>query len=248
MNCAHIAGSSKGRTSLSESENFGSIPSPAANMSKPKIEKIVYFVRHGQSVGNVTKAFQAPDSPLNEKGMEQAQRIAERIAKLSFDALIVSPFPRTRQTAEAITRATQKNPEYCDLFVERLKPTSINGKPYTDEEASKKWDEWHSSLYDENLRVEDGENFTDLVNRADNALDFLAQRSESNIVVVTHGYFLRTIIARVLLGESLTGNSFKHFQKHTEHENAGLTVLYYERDGDETKWRLWIYNDHAHLG
>lgn len=27
----YIAGSSKGRTSLSESENFGSIPSPAAN-------------------------------------------------------------------------------------------------------------------------------------------------------------------------------------------------------------------------
>ena len=29
----YIAGSSKGRTSLSESENFGSIPSPAANES-----------------------------------------------------------------------------------------------------------------------------------------------------------------------------------------------------------------------
>ena len=29
----YIAGSSKGRTSLSESENFGSIPSPAAKYS-----------------------------------------------------------------------------------------------------------------------------------------------------------------------------------------------------------------------
>lgn len=31
MTIEYIAGSSKGRTSLSESENFGSIPSPAAS-------------------------------------------------------------------------------------------------------------------------------------------------------------------------------------------------------------------------
>ena len=50
--------------------------------------KTVYFVRHGQSEDNVAPVFQSPDSPLNEKGKKQADSIAQRISKLSFDALI----------------------------------------------------------------------------------------------------------------------------------------------------------------
>src|SRR3989338_8930696 len=76
--------------------------------SKSKIEKIVYFVRHGQSADNVAPVFQSPDSPLNEKGQQQAESIAQRVSKLSFDALIASPFERAKQTAEAIAKATGK--------------------------------------------------------------------------------------------------------------------------------------------
>lgn len=41
----YIAGSSKGRTSLSESENFGSIPSPAA--SKELVSCVLRASGHG---------------------------------------------------------------------------------------------------------------------------------------------------------------------------------------------------------
>ena len=41
---SHIAGSSKGRTSLSESENFGSIPSPAATHKKHIVNMTVCFL------------------------------------------------------------------------------------------------------------------------------------------------------------------------------------------------------------
>jgi probable phosphoglycerate mutase len=218
-------------------------------MSESKPDKVVYFVRHGQSADNVAPVFQSPDSPLNEKGIEQADRIAERVANLSFDTLIASPFRRAKETAEAVSRKTGKEPEFSELFVERIKPTTINGKPYDDEGANNAWRAWEKSLYTPGMRVEDGENFDDLIARADRALGFLKDRPEHSLVVVTHGYFLRTMVARVLLGDLLTGETHKHFQAHAAHENTGLTVFRYQASFEEDPaWRLWIYNDHAHLG
>ena len=67
-------------------------------------------------------------------------------------------------------------------------------------------------------------------------------------MVVTHGYFLRMIVARVILGEALSGDTCKHFHTVASMENTGLTVLRYQVGVDEGPcWRLWIYNDHAHL-
>ncbi|HUC31510.1 MAG TPA: histidine phosphatase family protein [Candidatus Paceibacterota bacterium] len=213
-----------------------------------EIEKTVYFVRHGQSADNISPVFQSPNSPLNEKGREQAKSIAARVSGLSFDALIASPFERAKETAEIISVATGKEPEYSDLFVERIKPTAINGKSYKDEAANILWRDWEKSLYTSGMHVEDGENFDAIIARADKALAFLRDRTEKSIVVVTHGYFLRTIIARVLIGDLLTGEIFKRFQHGASMENTGMSVLRYQSAFEqESRWRLWIYNDHAHL-
>lgn len=213
-----------------------------------EIEKIVYFVRHGQSEDNVAPVFQSPDSPLSERGKKQAESIAQRVSKLAFDVLIASPLTRAKQTAEIIAKTTRKQPEYSRLFAERSNPTYVNGKPYTDEKANALWRKCHESLYISGMRVEDGENFDDLIMRADKALASLQNRPEQSFVVVTHGYFLRTIVARVLLGDLLSGEVFRNIQKMATMENTGITVLKYcDSFEEEPSWRLWIYNDHAHL-
>ncbi len=216
-------------------------------------EKIVYFVRHGQSEGNISPVFQASDSSLTELGRKQAKEIASRIAKLSFEALVSSPLTRAKETTEIIAKVTGKEPKYSDLFAECGKPTSVVGKPYADEKACALWKVWKKSLYAHGLRVEDGENYDDLIGRADKALDSL-KNQKGDVVVVTHGFFLRTIVARAILGGALTPATFKNFQTHLQMENTGLTVLKYEynenrysEDGERFAWRLWIYNDHAHL-
>jgi probable phosphoglycerate mutase len=215
---------------------------------KESLGKKVYFVRHGQSEGNISPVFQSLESPLSEMGKKQAELIAERISKISFETLIVSPLSRTKETAEAITTVTGKQPEYSELFVERAKPTQLSGKSHEDEEAHKLWQEWEKSLYTPGFRAEDGENFDDLITRADRALEFLAQRPEKEMVVVTHGYFLRTLVARVILGDALTPEAFKSFQSRVSMQNTGLTVMKYGEDWDGLAWRLKIYNDHSHLG
>lgn len=213
------------------------------------VRKIVYFVRHGQSDDNVAPVFQSPFSSLSAIGQGQASRIAERAAKLECDALISSTFERARATAAAIARATGTCVEYSDLFVERLKPTSIDGRPFTDPRAHATWRQWEKSLYTPGMRVEDGENFDDQVARADRVLTYLQERPEKVIFVVTHGYFLRTILARVLLGKHMSPEAFRHLHRSAQMQNTGISVIRYQDAFEEAPaWRLWVYNDHAHLG
>lgn len=218
-------------------------------MPDNKIEKVVYFVRHGQSEHNIAPVFQSPDSPLSEKGKDQAKYIAHRISRLSVEKIITSPFERAKQTAEIIAKMAGKDVEYSDLFVERIKPTSINGKTHDDKKASATWYQWEESLYNPDIRVEDGENFSDISIRVNNALTFLYECTEHTLVVVTHGYFLRAIVGRVLLGDLLTGEHLKRFIRNTAMENTSITALrlHNSSEGDPI-WRLWIYNDHSHLG
>jgi 2,3-bisphosphoglycerate-dependent phosphoglycerate mutase len=216
-------------------------------MEKAGVEKTVYLVRHGQSEDNIAPVFQSPGSPLSPEGKRQAELIAERATRLSFETLIASPLERARQTAEVIARATGKEAELSPLFVERIKPSRINGKPHDDKEAAAISREWERSLYTPGMRVEDGESFDDLLNRADKALTFLRARPERSLLVVTHGFFLRTMLGRVLLGDALTGAAFQHFQTHAGTENTGVTVLRHGEFEDAPRWRLWVFNDHAHL-
>ncbi len=211
------------------------------------MDKIVYFVRHGQSLGNAAAIFQPPDSPLSETGRKQAVCIAGRVSKLAVQTLLSSPLERAMQTAGAIAQATGLKPQYSGLFVERMKPHSINGKPLADEAAHAVWTEWNKSLYTPGMRVQDGENFDDLIARADAALAYLQARGEASIAVVTHGYFLRTMVARAVLGDMLCGEAFRRFQRVVAMENTGLTAMRYQEAGEEPGWRVLTYNDHAHL-
>lgn len=213
------------------------------------VQKTVSFVRHGESDDNPRPVFQSEDAPLSRRGHRQARVIAERISNLAFDALISSTLPRAADTARCIADATGKQPEFSDLFIERRKPSSIEGKPHTDEAAARLWRAWDETMHTPGSeRIEDAENYDAIIERSDNALAYLEERPESSLVVVTHGNFLRTIMGRVLLGGGMTGDNLRSIQASAEMENTGITVLRYT-DGFERDfgWQLWTYNDHAHF-
>lgn len=223
-------------------------------MNQDNLEKTVYFVRHGESEGNVAPVFQGLDSPLSGKGIEQAKFIAERVSKIPFEILISSTLQRAKETTEIISETTGKTPEFSDLFIERAKPPQINNKGHDDEEAYSIWQEWEKELYTPGEGKTGGESFDNLMTRARKAIHFLEERPEQEILVVTHGYFLRTIIANILIGDLLTGDVFKNFMESTSMKNTGITVARYASSPkrwstkEEKYWRLWVYNDHSHLG
>lgn len=147
-------------------------------MDKSKTEKIVYCVRHGQSEANLPSSvvFEPSESPLTELGRRQAEQIAERVSQLPFGILISSPLARAKETAEKISEKTGIKPEFSDLFVERIRPTRAVEKPKNDQEISKLWSAWRDSLYAPGLKIEDGENFDEIIVRADAALNLLKTR------------------------------------------------------------------------
>ncbi len=214
------------------------------------IEKVVYLVRHGQSAHNIAPVFQAADAMLSPEGEHQAEVVAERLSQVPFEVLVSSPLPRAHQTAELIAAKTKHEVVFSDLFVERRKPKAVEGKPYTDKEAARIWREWSEDLYIPGLSRDrhDGETYDDLIARTGAALQFLLDRPEAQLAVVTHGYFLRTIMARVLLGDNLNGTLLRRFQELMNVANTGITVLKYKEAFEQPhRWRVWTYNDHSHF-
>ena len=222
------------------------------------MKKEVYFVRHGESEGNVGEPpVYKPDADLEltQKGREQSRFIAERVASLPFDSLVVSPYVRTRDTAAMIEKTTGKKAEYSDLIVERILPSSIVGKSRDDESVDALVADWVDSFFVANTRVEDGENFEDITERAKQALRLFEQRPDERILAVSHGFFLRVVLSVVMFGESLTPKELKQFIAATSTTNTGITMISYttevhahDVDPDRPRWRIKIFNDHAHLG
>ncbi len=213
-----------------------------------KRKKTVYLVRHGQSVDNASPVFQSLGSTLSKKGIAQAKSVAERLSTIQFEILIASPVQRAKETAEYISEKTKKNILFSDLFVERIKPDEVYGKPWTNKEANKTWRAWEATLYTSGKRISNGENYEDTIVRVDRALKFLEDRPETTIAVVSHGYFLRAIVIRISLGDNLTGPIMKRFQERASIENTAITVLNYKEAFEEDfAWRLWTLNDFSHF-
>lgn len=66
----------------------------------------VYVARHGETQWNAeNKICGRTDLPLTEKGLLQAQALAQKAALLEIDLILSSPMLRARQTAEPTAKA-----------------------------------------------------------------------------------------------------------------------------------------------
>lgn len=198
----------------------------------------VYFVRHGESALNAQRIHQNHLVPLSKLGRTHASSFGERLKKISFDRLIASPFVRTQQTAETISSAIAVPIEYSDFFVEVKRPTEIEGK-YTDDPdvvAIKRTIE--SQYHDHAYRFSDEETFMDFSSRCKLALAHLEGMTDENILVVTHGDFLKMFLAVTLFGDQLEPQMFLMLKSMVEVSHTGIT--HFRRE--HAKWRLISWN------
>lgn len=67
----------------------------------------LYLIRHGETIWNEKGLWQGiTDVPLNEKGREQAKKLANSLERV--DAIYSSPLKRSLETAEEIARRFEK--------------------------------------------------------------------------------------------------------------------------------------------
>ena len=79
----------------------------------------VHLVRHGETPFNAGRILQLPDTPLSERGIAQAERVARRLAGVGIARILTSDYVRARATAEAIRAATGAPIEVEPLLRER---------------------------------------------------------------------------------------------------------------------------------
>lgn len=157
--------------------------------------KNIFFVRHASSVGNENNEYQHLHSPLSKTGRTQAKLVAERFRTIPIDLVITSPLERAAETARYIAETNQLQITIEPLFQEILRPSILRGQRKGSEETATIKLFLEANWAHQSARHSDEENFYDLRSRALSALEYLIARPEENLLVVTHGTFLRTPLA-----------------------------------------------------
>lgn len=147
----------------------------------------VLLVRHGVTASTgIVLPGRAPGLHLSERGVAQAERVAERLGELSKRpvALYVSPLERTRETAAPIARAlglraiAQRGLLECDFGLWTGKKLNLLAKR----------PEWRAVQHaPSTFRFPEGESFTEMQLRMWSTLERIAaQHRNRTVVAVSH--------------------------------------------------------------
>jgi alpha-ribazole phosphatase len=196
------------------------------------------FVRHGETPWNVTLQYQGQANvPLNERGREQARRVAERLRRLDVAALYSSDLARAWETAEVLGAALGRTP----TPMAELREIDVGQwEGYTPEELYRRFPD-HMAEYKRDpartVRL-GGESYAQLQTRALVALNHIqeAHKQGETVVAVSHGGTIRALLCHVI---DLDLANFGRMWL----DNGSLTEFRLGRNG----WRLMRLNDAAHV-
>ena len=147
----------------------------------------VYLVRHGETDLNARRVLQPPATPLSERGLEQARRLAARLAGEGIARIVSSDLERALGTAHELRRATGAPLEIEPLLQER-NFGDLRGRAY----------DW---LGFDPLAMEEappgGESIADFARRVAAAFDAIRAASvglRGDLVVVSHGLVIHGLL------------------------------------------------------
>lgn len=204
----------------------------------------VYFVRHGESESWAKNVHQGHETALSALGRQQAKQVVARFRTIPLELIVSSKFIRAQETARIVHEALDVPLEISELFHEWKGPSETYGKDLGDMRVQMIYDEIDVHLDDPNWHYSDEENFFDLRNRVETAVNDLSSRSVENILVVTHGAVLLMILGWVCFGEQLSSSLYMSMFHTYQLHNTGICEFELNSDG---KWHLVTWNDHVHL-
>ncbi|MFA5141855.1 MAG: histidine phosphatase family protein [Candidatus Woesearchaeota archaeon] len=176
--------------------------------------KRLYLIRHGETLENEAGIMigTGPGN-LSEKGITQTKMLADHLQKFDLNLIISSPLKRARETSEIINRSLNLPVIFSDIIVER-ELGELSGIMRSDWERL--WEMQEDKI---NFRPAGGESYMDILTRVKLFLEYISGLNEENILVVTHGRFLK-ILLNHLKGEDLL--------KPIAQDNCCINVLTYD--------------------
>lgn len=203
----------------------------------------IILVRHGETDWNATGRLQGhSDTPLNDVGRGQAQRVAARLATEPVQAIYSSDLARSYETAAFIAQAIRvgiaTSPalrERCYGTWEGLTPAEIQAR-YPEQFA-----EWRSGRMD--FAPPGGETRNQVLVRALMELQAIASRYRGEtVVVVTHGGLCSVVLTHVM--RTMEGDARgSATQSIAPASNASLHTL----EVTEDRWSVMAMNETNHL-
>ncbi len=150
------------------------------------------LIRHGETDLNTGRVVQFPDTPLGAVGLDQAERLAARLAARRLGLIVSSDYQRARMTAARVAAASGARVVESPHWRER-NFGDLRGRAYDDL--------GELDIFAKDYHPPGGESWPDFDARVDRAwadLMTLAEEVEQDIAVVTHGLVLRSLFERVL--------------------------------------------------
>lgn len=155
---------------------------------------IIYCVRHGESESNVTGIFPTNDTPLTQRGIEQAKQAAESLAHINIAEIYSSPMLRTIQTASII--AERLGLEF--RVDERLREAGLGkltGRRHAEIKSENAF--WYREYFSEE-NTYGLEKFSSIVERMLSLVNELYGAGKTSVVLVTHLEPIRALVASAL--------------------------------------------------
>lgn len=205
---------------------------------------LIYLLRHGENVANLTKEFSCRkiDYSLTLRGILQAQQTAAFFQTQAIDAIYASPLKRAAETAAIIadTLALPVTP------IEELREMDV-GSLEDAIDLKSAW-EFHNTIlqawFDGNpeARFPQGENQHDLVHRMRSALQQAVQgRDGQRILIVGHGGIFRCTI------EALCPTSDMSMVRGVATQNCAYSRLRAGMVNGELRTELLSWGEHGHI-
>ena len=195
------------------------------------------FVRHGETVGNLEQiAHGQTESPLNDRGIRQAQATARMLRgwDTKYHRVYTSPLSRAHHTGEHIAEALDLPLDTHDDLVEGFLG---DWEGITYKELGEVGFAKHS-IADDDFRGHNGESPNQLADRMACVLEEIrAQHPGENIIFVSHGAAIAHLLARLMD----TTPAFGH--QYLMH-NSAVTEITFHADDDQPELSTLNFHDH----
>ncbi|MCA9386096.1 histidine phosphatase family protein, partial [Candidatus Dojkabacteria bacterium] len=157
----------------------------------------ILFIRHGESTDDLTDQLGGwADFPLTPKGIEQIKESAKRITTLNvnFDIVLASPLIRAQESGRILANEFSLPLETFLYLKEKNGYGLLSGlnKDYAKKSYPELWDDMQNGYV---YGAEPEDMFS---KRVKIATEKLIERSEKNIIAVTHGGFMKKMFDIVL--------------------------------------------------
>ena len=139
----------------------------------------IYLIRHGESDSNIKYVYNHKDEDINQKGIEQAETLREKIKNIDYDIIISSPLLRAKHTAEIINI---KNKEI--ILDERIREREHGSLEGVSINLIDKEDFYN---YYSKTKYGTSETFPDALKRVNGFLNDLKNKDYNNVIIVSHG-------------------------------------------------------------